>query len=63
MEIMDYDAINVDEEVAKVDLAMEQGNFRRATKRESMEIRLAALSAIVHKMQAEVAADKEIANA
>jgi hypothetical protein len=54
---MDYDAINVDEEVAKVDLAMEQGNFRPATKRESMEIRLAALSAIVRKMQAEVAAE------
>jgi hypothetical protein len=60
---MDYDAINVDEEVAKVDLAMEQGNFRPATKRESMEIRLAALAAIVRKMQAEVALDKELINA
>jgi hypothetical protein len=60
---MDYDAINVDEEVAKVDLAMEQGNCRPATKRESMEIRLAALSAIVRKMQAEVAADKKLVNA
>jgi hypothetical protein len=30
--------------------AEEQGKLRTATKRESMEVRLAALSSIVHKM-------------
>jgi hypothetical protein len=59
---MNYDAINVDEEVAKVDHAMADGNYRKATKRESMEVRLAALAAIVRAMQEEVAKDKELVN-
>jgi hypothetical protein len=47
---MDYDDIErVVDEVIK---AEEQGRLRPATKRESMALRLAALSSIVHEIQA-----------
>jgi hypothetical protein len=43
-------------------LAVENGNYRKATKKESMEVRLAALSVIVHEMQDIVKKDKELAH-
>ena len=60
---MDYNNINVDEEVDRVVVAVEQGNFRPATKKESMAVRLAALSEIVHEMQVMVKNDKELVEA
>jgi len=59
---MDYNDLNVEEEVSRVVTAVEQGNYRQATKRESMEVRLAALSTIVHEMQEIVQNDKELVN-
>ena len=58
---MNYDEINVDEVLENVATAVEQGNYRPASKKESMEVRLAALSVIVHKMQDLVQNDKELA--
>ena len=60
---MDYNNIDVDEEVDRVVVAVEQGNFRPATKKESMAVRLAALSEIVHEMQVMVKNDKELVEA
>jgi len=60
---MNYDDINVDEEVNRVAAAVEKGAFRPATKRESMAVRLAALSDIVHEMQVLVQSDKELVDA
>ena len=40
--------------------AVEQGNYRQATKKEAMEVRL---SAIVHEMQVIVQNDKELTHA
>ena len=60
---MNYDDLNVDEEVDRVVAAMEHGNFRPATKKESMAVRLAALSEIVHEMQVMVKNDKELVEA
>jgi len=60
---MNYDDINVDDEVNRVVTAVEQGTFRPATKRESMAVRLAALSDIVHEMQVLVQNDKELVDA
>jgi len=57
---MDYNDINVDSIVNEVITAEEQGKLRIATKRETMIVRLAALSAIVRKMQATVENDKEL---
>ena len=57
---MDYDKINVDEVVESVASAVEKGNCRQATKKETMLVRLAALSAIVRKMQSIVENDKEL---
>ena len=57
---MDYDEINVGEVLESVAASVKQGNYRRATKKESMEVRLAALSAIVHEMQDIVKNDKEL---
>jgi hypothetical protein len=45
---MNYDEIQIEDEVNKVVTAMERGELRPATKGESMSVRLAALSAIVH---------------
>ena len=59
---MNYDEINVDEVLNNVASAIEQGNYRKATKKESMEVRLAALSAIVHEMQVTIKNDKELVN-
>jgi hypothetical protein len=58
---MDYNKIDVDAEVNAMVAAVERGNVRPATKRESMTVRLAALSEIVHEMQAIVENDKELA--
>jgi len=60
---MNYDDINVDDEVDSVVAAVERGNYRPATKRESMAVRLAALSDIVHEMQVMVQNDKELVGA
>jgi hypothetical protein len=57
---MDYNHIDVDAEVnAKVSAAL-RGDARPATKRESMAVRLAALSGIVHEMQTAIKNDKEL---
>ena len=60
---MNYNDINVDDEVSRVVTAVEQGEYRQATKRESMAVRLAALSDIVHEMQELVKNDKELIGA
>ena len=57
---MNYEEINVEEEVKRVVSAVEQGAYRKATKRESMAVRLAALSEIVREMQALVQNDREL---
>jgi hypothetical protein len=56
---MDYNKIDVDAEVDAMVAAVEHGEVRPATKRESMTVRLAALSDIVHAMQVVVESDKE----
>ena len=60
---MDYNEIDVDKIVDEVVSAEEQGKLRPATKHETMVVRLAALSAIVRKMQNIVENDKELAHA
>ena len=60
---MNYDEINVEEVLESVASAVEQGNYRKAAKKESMEVRLAALSAIVQEMQDTIKNDKELAHA
>ena len=60
---MDYDDIDVERVVDEVVRAEEQGRLRSATKRESMTVRLAALSSIVHEMQLIVESDQELAKA
>ncbi|MDR3172046.1 MAG: hypothetical protein LBU17_10540 [Treponema sp.] len=57
---MDYNKIDVDAEVEAVVTAVERGEARPATKRESMAVRLAALSDIVHTMQVAVESDKDL---
>jgi hypothetical protein len=57
---MDYNTIDVDAEVNAMVAAVERGEARPATKRESMAVRLAALSDIVHEMQTIVESDKEL---
>jgi len=57
---MNYDKIDVERIVNEVVSAEEQGKMRNATKKETMEVRLAALSAIVHEMQVLVHNDKEL---
>jgi hypothetical protein len=57
---MNYDEIDVERIVNEVVIAEEQGKLRNATKRETMLVRLAALSAIVRKMQSIVENDKEL---
>ena len=59
---MNYDDINVDEILESVASSVEQRNYRKATKKESMAVRLAALSAIVHEMQDIIKNDKELAH-
>jgi len=60
---MNYDEINIEEEVNNVVRAVEQETYRPATKRESMAVRLAALSEIVHEMQVIVKSDKKLMRA
>jgi hypothetical protein len=60
---MDYNEIDIENEVNRVVTAVEQGKYRQATKRETMAVRLAALSAIVHEMQEIVKTDKELVSA
>lgn len=60
---MNYNELDVEDEVNRVVIAVEQGEFRQATKRETMTVRLAALSNIVHEMQEMVRNDKELVNA
>jgi hypothetical protein len=60
---MNYNELNVDDEVNQVVTAVEQEKFRPATKKESMAVRLAALSEIVHQMQDMVQNDKELIGA
>jgi len=51
---MDYDEIDVDKVVNEVSIAVAEGNYRKATKKESMEVRLAALALLVKNMQSEI---------
>ena len=60
---MDYNEIDVDRIVNEVVTAEEQGKLRTATKRETMIVRLAALSAIVRRMQEVVENEKELIHA
>ena len=60
---MDYNEIDVESIVNEVVTAEEQGKTRKATKRETMAVRLAALSAIVKRMQSIVENDKELVGA
>jgi hypothetical protein len=64
---MNYDEIDVDKIVNEVSIAVEKGNYRKATKKESMEVRLAALASLVKNMQTEmhdiVKKDKELVGA
>ena len=60
---MDYNEIDVDSIVNEVVNAEEQGKLRTATKRETMIVRLAALSAMVRRMQEVVENDKELIHA
>ncbi|GBU29560.1 hypothetical protein R84B8_03133 [Treponema sp. R8-4-B8] len=60
---MNYDEIDVEHIVNEVGAAVEKGNYRQATKKETMAVRLAALSEIVHEMQVLVKNDKELVGA
>jgi hypothetical protein len=57
---MNYDEIDVERIVNEVVTAEEQGKMRNATKKETMLVRLAAISAIVRRMQSIVENDKEL---
>jgi hypothetical protein len=57
---MNYDEIDVEKEIQAVDAAMERGVCRPATKKETMTVRLAALSAMVREMQMVVENDREL---
>jgi len=59
---MDYNKIDVEKIINEVVAAEEQGKLRPATKQETMKVRLAALSAIVRKMQILVESDRELVN-
>jgi len=51
---MKYDEIDVDKIVDEVSTAVADGNYRKATKKESMEVRLSALALLVKNMQGEM---------
>ena len=57
---MDFNEIDVERIVNEAVTAEEQGKLRTATKQETMLVRLAALSAIVRRMQSLVENDKEL---
>jgi hypothetical protein len=58
---MEYNNIDVDTEVDAMVAAVERGKVRQATMRESMAVRLAALSEIVHEMQHIIKNDDHLA--
>jgi hypothetical protein len=58
---MEYDKIDVGAEVDAMVAAVEHGEARQATTRESMTVRLAALSEIVRQMQHTVKNDEQLA--
>jgi hypothetical protein len=60
---MNYDDIDVDQIVNEVSIAVEKGNYRNATEKETMAVRLAALNAIGKRMQSNVENDKELVEA
>ena len=51
---MNYDEINVEKTINEVSTAVVKWNYRKATKKDSMEIRLAALALLVKIMQYEM---------
>jgi len=51
---MNYNEIDVNQIVNEVSAAVAQGNYRKATKKESMEVRLAAIASLVKNMQSEM---------
>jgi len=53
-ETLGYCHFDVDKIVSEVSTAVAQGDYRKATKKESMEVRLAALALIVKNMQSEM---------
>jgi hypothetical protein len=57
---MDYNDIQVEDEVLIVAEAVNSGEYRYAGKRESMDVRLAALSAIIQELQMTIKNDKEL---
>jgi hypothetical protein len=57
---MNYNDIRVEDEVNAVVAAVARGGLRPATKRESMPVRLAALSNIARELQETVNNDKEL---
>jgi hypothetical protein len=57
---MEYNTSDVDAEVSALVEAVERGKTRPASKRESMAVRLAALSEIVREMQAAIKNDKDL---
>ena len=57
---MNYSEIDVEDEVARVVSGVEGGDYRVATERESMSVRLAALSEIVREMQVVVNKDMRL---
>ena len=60
---MDYDNLDVEKIVDEVVIAEAEGRTRPATRKETMTVRLAALSAMVRQMQEIVENDKELAGA
>jgi len=60
---MNFNEIDIEKEINNVTDAIEKKAYRPATKRESMAVRLAALSEIVHEMQILIKKDKELVNA
>jgi len=60
---MNYNEIDVDEVLNEIDTAIEQGDYRQATKQETMKVRLAALAAIVRNLQEIVEKDPQLVNA
>ena len=60
---MDYDNLDAEKIVDEVVKAEAEGRTRPATRKETMIVRLAALSAIVRRMQEIVENDKELAKA
>jgi hypothetical protein len=57
---MNYNEIQIEDEVNNVVTAMKRDELRPATKKESMLVRLAALSDIVHELQMVIKNDKEL---